>query len=270
MDKTAITLIHPQYPDITCTLGAPSEEAYAAAFDMVATNKSKNAGILSAGYNLLVACAQGVSRAEIPRLVDDWPALPERVFVEVDTLAGGLRFEGPGVEADEANAWKFDLVATVVGAKEIAELRAKLNENVNDIPRVRLVGLDADQDRLAELLAEHGANIEALAASGLDVESTATLVARFNRRGQLTAIRTRDHGVLIIRRPHFQEQLAFANNSTAKGNYAAAKMLALSVVEHPVNGAIGPRLTTSPSLTTSIAMAARGMVSEGMGAAVKK
>lgn len=274
MNATRI-LTHPQYSDLVCTLGAPSEDAYASSFNILATSKSTSAGILTAGYNLIVACAQGIARAEIGRLVDDWPALPERAFIEVNWLAGGLNFEGPGVDADEVNAWKFDLAATVAAAKEIAELRAKQADAIASAHGAELAAiaqgpLTTDDDRLAELLAEHQVNIEALMAAGLNMEAAALLVARFNRRGQLTTIRTRDFGVLVIRRPGFQEQLTFASNTTSQGNYTACKLLSLAVVEYPVNGAIGPRLVSSPSLTTSIAQHARGMVTEGMGAQVKK
>ncbi len=265
MNATRI-LTHPQYSDLVCTLGAPSEDAYASSFNILATSKSTSAGILTAGYNLIVACAQGISRAEIARLVDDWPALPERAFIEVEGLAGGLHFTGPSVNDNEANAWKFDLKETVEAAKEIAELRAQL------APAEALVvdiNTKTMRDRFDELVAQHQRNIESLAASGLTLESCADLLARFNRRGQLTTISTRAFGVLVIRRPSFQEQLAFASNSTSQGQYAACKALALAVVEYPVNGAIGPRLSTSPSLTTSIAQQARAMVSIGMGGEVK-
>ena len=270
-----VTITHPLYPDLICKLAPPSEEAYAAAFDAVATNKSKSAGILIAGYNLIVACAQGISQAEIPTLIADWPALPERAFLEVDGLAGGLRFEGPGMDDEEVNAWRFDLAKTVEAAREIADLRAKktavaAKAAASNEYAVGGASATADDARLAELLAKHTTDLEGLASSGLDLESCATLLARFNRRGQLTAIRTRDFGVLIIRRPGFQEQLAFASNSTSQGNYGACKLLALACTEHPVNGAIAPRLASSPSLTTSIAQKARGMVSEGMGGEVKK
>lgn len=263
---TTITFAHPKDPDLSLTMSRPTEEAWSEAWDTLSSARSKEAGTMAAGYNLLVATAKGISRAELPTLIDAWPMVTVLAVGSGAELAGNISADSK-VPA-EVNAWRFDLAAVVAAGKEIAELMKSGNRAMPSA--APLPEEEALDDRYEALLAEHQTTLEALAASGLSLESAADLAAQYNRRGQLLCLRTRDHGVIIARKPGFQTSMTYANNSTDNGAYSAARGLVLSSVVYPVNGAIGTRLTEFPALTTSLVSLIRGMVQDGLGGAVKK
>lgn len=255
-----VTFTHPKIPALTLTITRPREEAWSAAWDVIASKRNKEAAMLEAGYNLLVATARGIARAELSRLIDDWPALTTLAIGSGAELGGAFRLAGASPD-DEDSAWRFDLAAALAAGKELAELRAEPESS-------SVAALVAD--RIDEILAEHGATLEALKASGISIETLADIAARYSRPGQLIAVRTRDHGLLFARRPGFQASLAFTNDSADLGHYEAAKRLVLACIVHPTSASIAARLTEYPALTTSIATLIRGETQWGLGATVKK
>jgi hypothetical protein len=264
-----ITFTHPQDPDLVLTIGRPSEEAWADAFNTMSTTRSREAGVFAAGYNLTIATAKGITRAELPRLIDDWPMATGLVLGSSAELGGGLTLASKA-DPDSVNAWPIDLKATVEAAKEIAALRAMQSGD----RAIAVVVVDTDagtaRARLEELLAEYTPTLEALAASGLTLEACADLCAQYNRRGQLLAWRTRDHGVIIAKRPGFQASMAFANDCTDSGHYEASKRLCIACIVRPAFDALAPRLAEYPALTSSLAGLIRAEVQGGLGATVKK
>lgn len=261
-----VTFTHPQDPDLVLTIGRPSEEAWGEAFNTMSTARSREAAVFAAGYNLTIATAKGITRAELPRLIDDWPMATGLVLGSAAELGGGLTLASKA-DPESVNAWRVDLKATVEAAKEIAELRAKSSGDVvNGTPPIDAAG----RARLAELYAEHTPTLEAIAASGLTLETCADLCAQYNRRGQLLAWRTRDHGIVIAKRPGFQASMAFANDCTDQGHYEASKRLCIACVVRPAFDALAPRLAEYPALTSSLAALIRAEVQGGLGATVKK
>ncbi len=270
-----VTFVHPLILALSVTCNRPTEQAWSGAFDTISGPGGAQAKLQAAGYNLLIACASEPSEAELKRIIeDDWPGLPEEVFAPLSHLAGALVFEG-----EDVNAWRFDLAATVAAAEQMQGMQPAITYAPDESgePGAAIAGtLDVHEvveavARMAEFVRKHQANLDALVASGLTIEACKDLLARFNRPGQLRAIRTRDFGVIIVRRPRFTtESLRFSQDSVSCGVYEACKRLALACTEFPVNGAISPRFTDSPALATSIGNEARLLVGAGIGGEVKK
>lgn len=267
---SSITFTHPDDPTLMLTIGRPTEEAWGDAWNTISQARSKEAGTMAAGYNLIIACSKSVSRAELPTLIDDWPMVTALALGSGAELAGTLTLASKA-DPESVNAWRFDLAATVAAGKEIAELRMV---RATSAEAGEAVVVDANAGtvnaRLNALLEEHTPTLEALAASGLTLESAADIAARYNRKGQLLCLRTKDHGIIIAKRPGFQSSMGYANGSTEDGAYSAARALVLASVVYPVNGAIGAHLTEFPALTTSLVSLVQSMVQGGLGAVVKK
>jgi hypothetical protein len=276
-----VTITHPTRPSVRLVLGPPTRDEWSRAMVSSAGYRGE-AGMMMQALNLVQGSAriEPATGAEAARVLDAAPALALDVYTQLYLLAGGATvapaevmalpsaerraaLDATSPDAAQAwSAWPLDLAALLKAATRMRELDIEIKTK----PETET---STERRELAAIQAEHGDDLAAVQAAGIDAAALERVVKTFTS-AELRALRHRELGVFLHRSPGLLAAIEYASASAGTDPFGAMEALVIASVEHPAPTALAPLLERAPGLTMVLAREIKQAWLGGVQAVIKK